>query len=48
MNQLMYDVGTPISGQVNRQICVHFRPARPGDPEVLRIQYGSGCSASVS
>jgi hypothetical protein len=48
MNQLMFAVGTPIEGQANRQACVFFRPAQEGDKEVLKIQYGNGCSANVS
>jgi hypothetical protein len=48
MNQLMFAVGTPISGETNRQACVYFRPAQTGDSEVLKIKYGNGCSASVS
>ncbi len=48
MNQLMFAVGTPIEGQANRHACVFFRPAQEGDPEVLKIQYGNGCSATVS
>ncbi len=48
MNQLMYDVGTPVPGQEGRQLCVYFRPAQASDREVLKIQYGNGCSASVS
>jgi len=49
MNQLMFDVGTPIPGQVARQTCVYFRPSQSTDKEVVKIQYGTGgCSASVS
>lgn len=48
MNQLMYDVGTAIPNESARQVCVFFRPAQVGDPEVLKIQYGTGCSATVS
>lgn len=48
MNQLMFDVGTAVPGQQSRQACVLFRPAQPTDKEVLKIQYGNGCSASVS
>ena len=48
MNQLMFDVGTPIPGQVARKVCVFFRPAVATDKEILTIQYGLGCSASVS
>jgi hypothetical protein len=48
MNQLMFDVGTPIPGQVARQTCVYFRPSQSTDKEVVKIQYGNGCSASVS
>jgi hypothetical protein len=48
MNQLMFDVGTPIPGQSVRQVCVYFRPSQSTDKEVVKIQYGNGCSASVS
>jgi hypothetical protein len=48
MYQLMFDVGTPIPSQVGRQTCIYFRAAEPGDSEILKIQYGDGCSASVS
>ncbi len=48
MNQLMYDVGTPIPGQQGRQACVFFRPAQIGDTDMIKIQYGNGCSATVS
>ena len=48
INQLMYDVGSPIPGHAARQICVEFRPAVSSDTEVVRIQYGQGCSAAVS
>ena len=44
----MFDVGTPIPGQIGRQVCIYFRAAEPGDSEILKIQYGNGCSASVS
>jgi len=47
MNQLMFEVGTQITGQTNRQACVYFRPAQTGDKEILKIKYGNGCSASV-
>ncbi|CAF0729251.1 unnamed protein product [Adineta steineri] len=47
MNQLMYDVGTPIPGNLARQVCVFFRPAEATDKEVLKILYGNGCSASI-
>jgi len=47
MNQLMFDVGTAIANQTSRQTCVFFRPAQSTDKEVLKIQYGTGCSASV-
>lgn len=46
--QLMFDVGAPIAGHAARRICVEFRAAVPSDTEVLKIQYGQGCSASVS
>ena len=46
--QLMFDVGAPITGHAARRICVEFRAAVPSDTEVLKIQYGQGCSASVS
>ena len=48
MNQLMFDVGTPVANQSSRQACVFFRPSVASDPEVLKIQYGTGCSATVS
>jgi hypothetical protein len=48
MNQLMYDVATPIPGETNREVCAYFRPAQAGDREVLKIKYGNGCSATVS
>ncbi len=48
INQLMYDVGTGIPGQVGRKVCVFFRPAETDDREILKIRYGNGCSASVS
>jgi hypothetical protein len=44
----MYDIGTPIPGQQGRQACVYFRAPEVNDREILKIQYGSGCSASVS
>ncbi|CAF4864307.1 unnamed protein product [Rotaria sp. Silwood1] len=47
MNKLMYDVGTPVPDQTTRKVCVFFRPAQTGDKEVLKIQYGNGCSASI-
>lgn len=47
MDHLMYDVGTPITGQISRYICVYFRPAQSTDTDVLKIQYGNGCNAMV-
>jgi hypothetical protein len=47
MNILMFAVGTPIAGSTQRTACVFFRPAQAADKEVLKIQYGNGCSASV-
>jgi hypothetical protein len=48
MNQLMFDVGTPVAGLTMRQTCVFFRLPQPGDKEILKIKYGNGCSATVS
>jgi hypothetical protein len=48
MNTLMFDTGTPIPGQPGREVCVFFRPAQPGDQQILYVKYGNGCSASVS
>lgn len=48
MGNLMFETGTPLSGQLARQVCVFFRPAQAGDRQVLKLQYGNGCSASVS
>jgi hypothetical protein len=48
MNQLMYDVGTAIPNETGRQVCIFFRPSQAGDKEILKILYGTGCSASVS
>lgn len=49
MNALMYDIGTPIPGQqLAREVCVVFRPVEQTDTQFIKIQYGNGCSASVS
>lgn len=48
MNQLMLDVSAPIPGQLERELCILFRPAVPEDEKVLKIEYGTGCSAIVS
>lgn len=48
MNQLMYDVGTPVPNEATREICVFFRPARSSDTDVLKVLYGNGCSATVN
>ncbi|CAF2623708.1 unnamed protein product [Rotaria sp. Silwood2] len=47
MNKLMFDVGTSVPGQIARQTCVVFRPAQTDDKEILKIQYGNGCSATI-
>ncbi|CAF1971514.1 unnamed protein product [Rotaria magnacalcarata] len=47
MNKLMYDVGTPQVNGTGRTACVFFRPSQNGDKEILKIQYGNGCSAHV-
>ena len=48
MNKLMFDVGTPQVNGTGRTACVFFRGAQTGDKEILKIQYGNGCSAHVS
>jgi len=47
MNRLMFDVATSIPDQTSRKVCVLFRPAQSSDQQVLKIQYGNGCSSSV-
>ncbi|CAF1435902.1 unnamed protein product [Rotaria sordida] len=47
MQKLMYDTGITKPGQTSRTSCVTFRPAQSTDRKVLKIQYGTGCSASV-
>jgi hypothetical protein len=48
MDMLMFDVGTPIPNSEQRSACVYFRPYQLTDPIHLKIQYGEGCSATVS
>ncbi|CAF0985187.1 unnamed protein product [Rotaria sordida] len=48
MQKLMYDTGITKPGQTSRTSCVTFRPAQSTDRKVLKIQYSTGCSASVS
>jgi hypothetical protein len=48
MNKLMFDVGTPQANGTGRTACVFFRPSQAGDKEILKVQYGNGCSAHVS
>jgi len=47
MQRLMYAVGTPVSGSVQRRACVYFRPRTDDDKVFLKIQYGEGCNAGV-
>ena len=39
---------SPIPGSTSRKPCIRFRPGLASDRVVVRIQYGTGCSASVS
>jgi hypothetical protein len=48
MNTLMFAVGTPISGSQKRTACIYFRLREFTDTNYVKIQYGTGCSASVS
>jgi hypothetical protein len=48
MHKLMYDVATPKPGTTQRTACVYFRPRVSTDKVFLKIQYGNGCSATVS
>jgi astacin len=47
MAALVDVTGTPIPGQTTRIPCITFRPALPNEVNVLKIQYGTGCSATV-
>jgi hypothetical protein len=38
---------TPIAGSTARKTCVSFRPKLSSDLVFVKIQYGTGCSASV-
>jgi len=38
---------TPIAGSTGRKPCVTFRPKTSSDQVFVKIQYGTGCSASV-
>ncbi|CAF0981074.1 unnamed protein product [Rotaria magnacalcarata] len=40
-------VSTPIAGSTSRKPCVTFRPKISTDQVFVKIQYGTGCSASV-
>jgi len=46
--RILTDVtGTPITGSTARKPCVTFRPKVSSDSVFVKIQYGTGCSASV-
>jgi hypothetical protein len=48
MQTLMYAVGTPKANTQERTTCVFFRPRQSTDKAFVKIQYGNGCSATVS
>lgn len=48
MQTLMYAVGTESPGSTTRTACVYFRQRNDNDANFLTIQYGKGCSATVS
>jgi hypothetical protein len=39
---------TAITGSTSRKSCIRFRPKSSSDKVFLKIQYGTGCSASVT
>ncbi|CAF1261205.1 unnamed protein product [Rotaria sordida] len=47
MATLVNITSSPISGQTTHKPCFTFRPALPKESNVLKIQYGTGCSATV-
>ncbi|CAF0972711.1 unnamed protein product [Rotaria sordida] len=47
MNKVMRDTSTPIAGSTQRKQCITFRPKTSSDKVFVKIQYGTGCSASV-
>lgn len=48
MQKLAYDVAIRIVDSEDRKACVQFRPREDTDENYLLIEYGNGCSASVS
>lgn len=48
MRSIEAATSTPIQGSTSRKPCVTFRPKLANDRVFVKIQYGTGCSASVS
>ena len=47
MRTLENVTSTPIAGSTSRKPCIRFRPGLASDRVIVKIQYGTGCSASV-
>ena len=47
MATLVSVTSTPIPGQITRKPCFTFRPKLAHELNVLKIEYGTGCSATV-
>jgi len=47
METLTHVTGTSIPGQTTRKKCFIFRPKLANEINVLKIEYGTGCSATV-
>ncbi|CAF0738946.1 unnamed protein product [Rotaria sp. Silwood1] len=47
INILMNTTSVPIAGSTARKQCITFRPKTSNDQAFLKIQYGTGCSATV-
>ncbi|CAF3448765.1 unnamed protein product [Rotaria sp. Silwood2] len=47
MNTLMNTTSRPIVGSIVRKPCITFQPKTSSDQVYLKIQYGTGCSATI-